>query len=47
MELIKKNQYDSTHHTQCLYIGWGEKKYLEITGKVREFQNQKLVDTLS
>ena len=24
----------------------GQKKYLEITGKVSEFQNEKLVDTL-
>jgi len=24
----------------------GQKEYLEITGEVREFQNQKLVNTL-
>ena len=46
MELIKENQYDSTHHNSMLVHRMGQKKYLEITGKVREFQNQKLVDTL-
>ena len=25
MELIKENQFDSTHHTQCLYIEWGKR----------------------
>ena len=38
MESIKENQYDSTHHTQCLYIGWGERsiwKSLEKSGNFR------------
>jgi len=50
MQSIKENQYDSTHHIQCLFIGWGKisiRKLLKSRGKVTEFQNQKLVDTLS
>jgi len=34
-ELIKKNQYDSTHHTQCLYIGWDKRSLSKLLQKTK------------
>jgi len=45
MELIKENQYDPIHHTQCLYIGWGKRsiwKLLEKSGKSQEILESKI-----